>query len=275
MKPFHNFWFSFIDIFRRKSWKRPRPEPEPDGEGGEKFSPEDKRPPNVAQEGAASIAVPAADTSIGFTSSKKKKRKKPTLPWIKVLMITFVVLLLAAGIFYKTYETQRIRKGSVQQQIIIREAAPALPNNSEITTSKDTLSETSNGAKKSASITTRDEKSTSILAEPLHAPEAAPSVKPQSGSELQVAVRRLGKDKLFSVQVKSVPTLDEARRTVEELKRKGEDAFSTHVTIKGRGEWNRILIGHFASTEDAAEFMKKNRIEAKYPGSIVQKIIEK
>ncbi len=72
-----------------------------------------------------------------------------------------------------------------------------------------------------------------------------------------------------------MPTSGEARRIVEELKRKREDAFSTHVTIKGRGESNRILIGHFASTKDAAEFMKNNNIEAKYPGSIVQKIIEK
>ena len=279
MKPFQHGWFSIVDFFRRKFRKKTRSKAEPaDDEEEGKFLVKGERPPDIAKEDVASIAVLTDNASTGITPSEEnQKRKKPTPPWMKLLIIAFVVLLLAAGVFYETYEIQKQKmgNGSMRQQTIIRESAPVVPANSEPVTLKDALAGASNGEQKSASVTARDGNAPSTPAEPVHAPETAPLIKPQSGSELQVTVNLPGKDKPFSIQVKSVPTSGEARRIVEELKRKREDAFSTHVTIKGRGEWNRILIGHFASTKDAAEFMKNNNIEAKYPGSIVQKIIEK
>jgi cell division septation protein DedD len=74
------------------------------------------------------------------------------------------------------------------------------------------------------------------------------------------------------VQVKAVPSAEEAKKIVEALKAKGDKVFSRSVMIKGRGEWHRILVGHFETREEARQYMKQLRLEAKYPGAIIQKI---
>ena len=77
-------------------------------------------------------------------------------------------------------------------------------------------------------------------------------------------------NKPFSIQVKAVPASEEARRDVEALKAKGEEAFSMRIAVKGREARDRIFIGRFATKEEAVKYMDQNKIKTKYPGSIVQ-----
>ncbi len=102
--------------------------------------------------------------------------------------------------------------------------------------------------------------------------QSAPAAKP--GGNTKTEAQRISGAKLLSIQVKSVPTPEEARRLMEELKGKGEEAFAERVTIKGRGEWSRIFIGRFSTAAEAEKFMKENKFKARYPGCIVQKISE-
>ena len=75
----------------------------------------------------------------------------------------------------------------------------------------------------------------------------------------------------FSIKIKAVRDSEEARRDVEVLKAKGEeDVFSMRVAIKDRGAWDRSFIGRFATEEEAVKYMRQNKIETRYPDSIVR-----
>ena len=199
-------------------------------------------------------------------------QKKKTPGWLKVLMLIFLVILLVAGLIFQFRGIQqqkaKIKMSAhprasidtklippVQAEILKPTAAPAV--NTDVEKIDDTL-------------TRPEKKAVSDETKPASGPSAAaPSAPP--ASKTASALQQSRGDKCFSIQVKSVPTADEARGIVEALKGKGETAFIEHVALKDRGEWNRVLIGRFESVEEAEIFMKAKKLDSIYPGSIVQK----
>ena len=76
--------------------------------------------------------------------------------------------------------------------------------------------------------------------------------------------------KPFAIQIKAVRSVEMATEFTKMLKDEGLDAYRTEMKAKDGGTLYRILVGHFASREEALAYMKKNRIDTNYPGSYVQ-----
>jgi hypothetical protein len=56
----------------------------------------------------------------------------------------------------------------------------------------------------------------------------------------------------------------------EDLRKTQPDVYMERVKARKRGDWYRILIGHFAGIEVAAIIMKERKILEAHPGSFVQ-----
>ena len=69
-----------------------------------------------------------------------------------------------------------------------------------------------------------------------------------SGNNLVQAKKESNK---FSIHIESYKTLNKSLQRVEELKRKGFNAFYTETNIPGKGKWFRILIGEYNNSADA------------------------
>jgi flagellar motility protein MotE (MotC chaperone) len=77
--------------------------------------------------------------------------------------------------------------------------------------------------------------------------------------------------KPFAIQIKAVRGVEMAREYSKVLKEEGIDAYWSEMNMKGGGTLYRILVGHFASREEAMKYMKNKRIDSNYPGSYIQK----
>lgn len=77
--------------------------------------------------------------------------------------------------------------------------------------------------------------------------------------------------KPFAIQIKAVRGIEMAKEYTKVLKEEGMDAYWSEMNVKGGGILYRILVGHFASHEEALSYMKNKRIESSYPGSYIQK----
>lgn len=80
---------------------------------------------------------------------------------------------------------------------------------------------------------------------------------------------RPGVHKPFAIQIKAVWDLEMAREYTKMLEEQGIDAYWSGMNVKGKGTLYRILIGRFASHEDAIKYMKDNHVESNYPGSFI------
>jgi hypothetical protein len=76
----------------------------------------------------------------------------------------------------------------------------------------------------------------------------------------------------YAVQIKAYPEKykNEAMVFVEDMQKKQPDIHMERVTLPGRGVWYRIMIGHFASADDARRYMEEKKIIDAHPGSFVQ-----
>ncbi len=82
--------------------------------------------------------------------------------------------------------------------------------------------------------------------------------------------------KKYSIQIKAYREKDiiAATEFVAALKKREPDVHMEKVYIQGQGVWNRILVGHFATFEEASLYMKEKKIFDAYPGSFVNLISE-
>ena len=93
-------------------------------------------------------------------------------------------------------------------------------------------------------------------------------------ARLKKANSENGKPKLykpFAIQIKAVRGVEMAREYTKVLKEEGIDSYWSEMNVKGDGTLYRILVGHFASREEAMNYMKNKRIDSNYPGSYIQK----
>ncbi|MEN8193005.1 MAG: SPOR domain-containing protein [Bacteroidota bacterium] len=65
----------------------------------------------------------------------------------------------------------------------------------------------------------------------------------------------------YSVQISSWKSKTIAEHEVNKLKKKGFDAFIYQIYLKSKdGTWNRVRIGYFNSKQEAAQFLKQNKL---------------
>ena len=76
----------------------------------------------------------------------------------------------------------------------------------------------------------------------------------------------------YAIQVKAYPEAEKKDALVfaQDLKKTQPDVYVEKVKIRKRGIWYRILTGHFASMEEASNYMKEKKIPETHPGSFVQ-----
>jgi general secretion pathway protein D len=81
----------------------------------------------------------------------------------------------------------------------------------------------------------------------------------------------------YAVQIKAYPETEKnaAMAFVEDMKKKEPDVHMERVSLNRRGIWYRIMVGHFANSEDASSYIKEKKMSDAYPGSFVQTKSEK
>lgn len=79
---------------------------------------------------------------------------------------------------------------------------------------------------------------------------------------------------LFAVQVRAYPEDQKANAVVflEELRLTQPAAFLETVRIAGRGVWHRVLVGRFATAQEAADYRQSHGLASEHPYSFTQKI---
>jgi cell division septation protein DedD len=94
----------------------------------------------------------------------------------------------------------------------------------------------------------------------------------QTKELLTVTPPRVTKNGKYAIQIKAYPEAEKKDAMVfaEGLKKTQPDVYVERVKIRKRGVWYRILAGHFASIEDASNYMKEKKIVETHPGSFVQ-----
>jgi type IV secretory pathway VirB10-like protein len=81
----------------------------------------------------------------------------------------------------------------------------------------------------------------------------------------------------YAVQIKAYPETEKnaAMAFVEDVKKKEPEVHMERVSLNRRGIWYRIMVGHFANSEDASSYIKEKKMSDAYPGSFVQTKSEK
>lgn len=124
-------------------------------------------------------------------------------------------------------------------------------------------------------VQTKTQPQNNALPDRRHAP-APPSSRMQ---RKESSVRETGqkpsregrKDAFLAIQIRAYANPDEAKKLVEELRKKGLEADHVPVTVGTRGVLNRVLIGQFRDSAAALRFMRDKKIKEAYPDSFIQK----
>ncbi|MGZ6230481.1 MAG: SPOR domain-containing protein [Syntrophales bacterium] len=134
-------------------------------------------------------------------------------------------------------------------------------------------------------------KSTDTVSSPGGAKEIAPdkAIKPEppqkavtrSAAKKEIKIAKSKKTRLkntqrqasmpFAIQIKAVRGIEMATEFTKVLKDEGLDAYWSEMRAKDGGTLYKILVGRFASREEALTYMKEKRVDINYPGSYIQK----
>jgi len=76
----------------------------------------------------------------------------------------------------------------------------------------------------------------------------------------------------YTIQVKAYPESEkkDAIMFFASLKKDQFDVYVEKVRIPGKGDWYRILLGHFIGYEEASNYIKDKKLFHAYPGCFVQ-----
>jgi cell division septation protein DedD len=77
----------------------------------------------------------------------------------------------------------------------------------------------------------------------------------------------------YTVNLASFKPKDSADKYVEELKKKGIDAYVWKVDLGEKGTWHRVVVGHFPTLEEAKKY-KENLIEKGISGTYITKVAQ-
>jgi len=120
-----------------------------------------------------------------------------------------------------------------------------------------------------------------IAAEKTNKPEPSQKVAAKSAAKSGIKIAKSKKTRLknaqpqalkpFAIQIKAVRGIEMATEFTRVLKDEGVDAYWYEMSAKDGGTLYKILVGRFASREEAISYMKKKSIDVNYPGSYIQK----
>ncbi|MCX5838822.1 MAG: SPOR domain-containing protein [Deltaproteobacteria bacterium] len=77
----------------------------------------------------------------------------------------------------------------------------------------------------------------------------------------------------YSIQVSAYPARDKAEALAKEIQAKKFAIRVEAVSIPGKGQWYRVLLGQFENPDAALQYLKDHQIGETYPGSFIQKSV--
>jgi cell division septation protein DedD len=75
----------------------------------------------------------------------------------------------------------------------------------------------------------------------------------------------------YSIQVSAYPEKNKAAALAKEIQAKKFAVRVEEVSIRGKGQWYRVLLGQFENRAAALQYLKDHQIGETYPGSFIQK----
>jgi cell division septation protein DedD len=77
----------------------------------------------------------------------------------------------------------------------------------------------------------------------------------------------------YSIQVSAYPARNKAEALAKEIQAKNFTVRVEAVSIPGKGQWYRVLLGQFENRAAALQYLKDHQIGEIYPGSFIQKSV--
>jgi len=106
-------------------------------------------------------------------------------------------------------------------------------------------------------------------------PEKATSKPQETSSKPQEIVKPnkpAPRGRYYAVQVGAFGNMENVREVVEALKKEGLEAYWITIRSRGSGSLHRVLVGQFTDENEAAQFLRDNKILKNYPDSFVKEV---
>jgi cell division septation protein DedD len=212
----------------------------------------------------------------GENAPHERKRAGLRSPRFLALAGILAVLLVAAIVITLTR-----RKGEAPEQVVVFQKVTPPPKESEdaaiLPDEVEPKGETSQAETPSIeSLPTEEQSAEQTVVEPTPAEgkyvthemaqvgeKAAQKVasleeEPQSVGE---PTPRAGS---YAINLASFRDKERADRFVQELKKKGFEAFRWEVNLPGKGRWHRVSIGNFPTRKEAKDFVRQKKLKDKF-----------
>lgn len=100
-----------------------------------------------------------------------------------------------------------------------------------------------------------------------------PAAPPGEWRKAEPSTGAMTEKRPYTVQITALRDTERAKALMHQLKKSGWEAHIAKAEVKGRGVLHRILVGHFATREEALRYMTDKKIRDAYPDSFIQKMI--
>jgi cell division septation protein DedD len=101
--------------------------------------------------------------------------------------------------------------------------------------------------------------------------EEAEKAKPVS-QEMVKSSQPVPRGRYYAIQIGSFHDMENVRGLIGAFKKEGLDAYWITMKNKNGGALYRVLVGQFADTNEAAQFLKDKKILKNYPDSFVREV---
>jgi hypothetical protein len=103
-------------------------------------------------------------------------------------------------------------------------------------------------------------------------PSSPPLVKQEITPPDRISVKTKTRGP-YSIQVSAYPARNKAEALAKEIQAKKFAVRVEEVSIQGKGQWYRVLLGQFENRAAALQYLKDHQIGETYPGSFIQKSV--
>ena len=246
----------------------------------------------------------AAETFVPEKKIPKKNKKRPSRSFLIVASIAFIVLasIFATTILKPTLIPQLLKINDTQPSpVVIPPKArpkppavvppPAAPQPPAVATAP-TTSPPSQESPKPPAVAASPAPAPASTVAPTPTPRPPPSqslpvqTKPEAAKAAQQEVKKekpisqeitkpskpLPQGRYYAIQVGAFSDMENVRETIEAFKKEGLDAYWITMKSRSRGTLYRVLVGQFMNENEAAQFIKNQKILKNYPDSFIKEV---
>ncbi len=204
--------------------------------------------------------------------AQKKKRPYRTIIVMASVFLIVIASVMAITIFEPMTLLERLKTGGTQPSTVVTPPAPKKrsPVAPSPATPKPPAVVTSQEPSKPSTATTSSAPSPPVALSPTVSPKLPSESLPAPTKQGPAKNRPPLSGKYYAIQVGAFRDMENVRELVEVFKKEGLEA--RWITMKSKGSLYKVLVGQFKDENEAAAFLKENKIFDKYPGSFVKEI---